>query len=99
MGWGMSPERDDPAVPGGVTRAGTGIGMQNVRERMRVLYGDLAAVEMVSRPGRGTKVTLLMPVLDSGAENWTLAAAEAARAALGTASSFVEDAVRAMTRG
>ena len=98
-GVGMAPERDDPAVPGGVTRAGTGIGMQNVRERMRVLYGELAAVEMTSRPGRGTKVTLLMPVMDSSAENWTLAAAEAAKAALGTASHFVEDAVRAMTRG
>jgi hypothetical protein len=39
-----------------------------------------------------------MPVLDSGAENWTQAATEAAKAALGTASHLVEDAVRAVTR-
>jgi two-component system LytT family sensor kinase len=97
-GVGMAPERNNPSAVSGLVRPGTGIGMRNVRERMRVLYGELAEVEMVSRPGRGTKVTLLMPVLDSGAENWTQAAAEAAKAALGTASHLVEDAVRAMTR-
>lgn len=52
-----------------VPRAG-GIGMRNVRERMQVLYGAQAEVEVVSRPGRGTKVTLIMPVLDAGAEPW-----------------------------
>jgi hypothetical protein len=41
----------------------------------------------------------LMPVLEAGAENWTQVAADAAKAALGTASHLVEDAVRAMTRG
>ncbi len=55
-----------PVVPAGAQhgagRAGTGIGMRNVRERMQVLYGEEAQVEMVSRPGRGTKVRLLMPL-------------------------------------
>jgi two-component system LytT family sensor kinase len=50
--------------------SGTGIGMRNVRERMEVLYGSQAEVEIVSRPGRGTKVTLVMPVLESGATPW-----------------------------
>jgi two-component system, LytTR family, sensor kinase len=49
---------------------GNGIGMRNVRERMAVLYGNQAEVEMVSRPGRGTKVTLIMPVLEAGAAPW-----------------------------
>jgi two-component system LytT family sensor kinase len=49
---------------------GNGIGMRNVRERMEVLYGSQAEVEVVSRPGRGTKVTLVMPVLESGAAPW-----------------------------
>jgi two-component system LytT family sensor kinase len=49
---------------------GTGIGMRNVRERMEVLYGNQAQVEIVSRPGRGTKVTLVMPVLEAGAAPW-----------------------------
>src|ERR1035441_597373 len=47
-----------------------GIGMRNVRERMEVLYGSQAEVEIVSRPGRGTKVTLVMPVLEAGAAPW-----------------------------
>ena len=44
--------------------------MRNVRERMEVMYGNAAEVEMVSRPGRGTKVTLVMPVVESGAAPW-----------------------------
>ena len=47
-----------------------GIGMRNVRERMEVMYGPAAEVEMVSRPGRGTKVTLVLPVIEPGAAPW-----------------------------
>ncbi len=49
---------------------GNGIGMRNVRERMAVLYGNQAEVEIISRPGRGAKVTLIMPVLEAGAAPW-----------------------------
>jgi two-component system LytT family sensor kinase len=56
----------EPVVPDGAqhsaSRAGTGIGIRNVRERMQVLYGEEAQVEMVSRPGRGTRIRLLMPL-------------------------------------
>ena len=69
-GVGMAPERNDASPVSGLVRPGTGIGVRNVRERMEVLYGSLATVEINSRPGRGTKVTLLMPVLDAGAEAW-----------------------------
>jgi two-component system, LytTR family, sensor kinase len=96
-GVGMDPERDLAAV-NQVGRRGTGIGIKNVRDRMAVLYGELGKVDIVSRPGRGTKVMLLMPVLEAGAEDWTQAAAHAAREAFGTASHMVEDAVRALTR-
>jgi two-component system LytT family sensor kinase len=65
-----------------------------VRERMQVLYGDLATVEINSRPGRGTKVTLLMPILDAEAEAWSPISAAAGQAI----THMVEDAVRAMTR-
>lgn len=54
------------AIPG----TGTGIGMRNVRERMEVLYGNQAEVLIVSRPGRGTKVRLVMPILQAGAAPW-----------------------------
>jgi len=69
-GVGMAPERDAAATGGGLVRPGTGIGMRNVRERMEVLYGHEAEVSMESRPGRGTKVVLVMPILDSGAGPW-----------------------------
>jgi two-component system LytT family sensor kinase len=50
--------------------SGNGIGMRNVRERMEVLYGNQAEVDIVSRPGRGTRVRLVMPVLEAGAAPW-----------------------------
>ena len=37
---------------------------------MQVLYGDTAEVEMESRPGRGTKVRLLMPVIEGSGGGW-----------------------------
>jgi two-component system LytT family sensor kinase len=61
-GVGVEPGRDIPAPMSGLVREGTGIGMKNVRERMEVLYGDQATVEMVSRPGRGTRVRLTLPL-------------------------------------
>jgi two-component system LytT family sensor kinase len=93
-GVGIAPERNEPSSTSGLVRSGTGIGVRNVRERMQVLYGDLASVEINSRPGRGTKVTLLMPVLDAGAEAWGPIGGAAGLAI----THLVEDAVRAMTR-
>ncbi len=93
-GVGMAPEVEGASPVSGLVRPGAGIGMRNVRERMAVLYGSTASVEIVSRPGRGTKVTLRMPIVESAAESW----AQAGRDALGAASHLVDDAVRAMTR-
>jgi two-component system LytT family sensor kinase len=72
IGMEIDPENEPDSGPSEFLRAadGNGIGMRNVRERMEVLYGDKAEVEIVSRPGRGTKVTLIMPVLDAGAAPW-----------------------------
>jgi two-component system LytT family sensor kinase len=72
---GIGMEADDSAgvlseISWNGSANGTGIGMRNVRERMEVLYGSKAEVEIVSRPGRGTKVTLIMPVLEAGAAPW-----------------------------
>jgi two-component system LytT family sensor kinase len=93
-GVGMAPELDNASPVSGLVRPGTGIGVRNVRERMEVLYGDLATVEINSRPGRGTKVTLLMPILDAEAEAWGPIGGAAGEAI----SHLVQDAVRAMTR-
>src|SRR6185312_7299168 len=48
-GVGMEPE-----VPSRGAGDGHGIGLANVRERMRVLYGDAARLEITSRRGEGT---------------------------------------------
>jgi two-component system LytT family sensor kinase len=61
-GVGVEPGGETRAPVSGLVREGSGIGMRNVRERMQVLYGEEAQVEMESRPGRGTKVRLLMPL-------------------------------------
>jgi two-component system, LytTR family, sensor kinase len=92
-GIGVDMEREGGlslAASGAGDRAG-GIGMRNVRERMEVMYGSRAEVEMVSRPGRGTKVTLVLPQLEPGEAPWgPLGEALQARWA---------DVSRAMTRG
>ncbi len=61
-GVGVEPGRSVTEPMSGLVREGSGIGLRNVRERMHVLYGDDATVEMVSRPGRGTRVRLSVPV-------------------------------------
>ncbi len=60
-GVGIAPDR--AVEPGALASDGTGIGMRNVRERIQVLYGGRGEVEVISRPGRGTRIRLLLPVL------------------------------------
>ena len=43
-------------------RAGAGIGMKNVQERLEVLYGNQATFTVDSSPGRGTRVFIELPV-------------------------------------
>ncbi len=87
-GVGMSIERNSDSGAESLVRQGAGIGMKNVRERMEVQYGPLASVEVNSRPGRGTKVTLRMPVLE--ARTWT----ESGRQVLEAAVNAVDDVMR-----
>jgi len=93
-GVGMDPDWDFASPVSGIVRSGSGVGIRNVRERMAVLYGNLAHVEINSRPGRGTKVTLRMPILSDGAEAWGPVGDAA-----GHAIRLVGEAVRAVTRG
>jgi two-component system LytT family sensor kinase len=46
---------------------GTGIGMANVAERLKVLYGDTAKMTIDSHGGKGTLVRLRLPILQEGA--------------------------------
>jgi two-component system LytT family sensor kinase len=45
---------------------GTGIGMANVAERLKVLYGDTARMSVDSDEGKGTLVRLRLPILEDG---------------------------------
>jgi two-component system, LytTR family, sensor kinase len=44
---------------------GSGIGMSNVAERLKVLYGNSAHMSVSSRDGIGTLITLELPLVDS----------------------------------
>ena len=57
-GVGIAPGRSHSS---GVLHQGTGIGMNNVRERLDVLFGDAASFDVTSRPGRGTHIVMEMP--------------------------------------
>ena len=84
-GVGLEPGGPIIAPVSGLVREGAGIGMRNVRERIHVLYGDEASVDIVSRPGRGTRVSLRMPLAtrEEGDEILTMLA-ETVRQSLNT---------------
>lgn len=62
-GVGIAPENNAVSPVSGLVRPGTGIGMRNVRERLEVLFGSAANVQVESRPGRGTRVSIEMPLM------------------------------------
>jgi two-component system, LytTR family, sensor kinase len=60
-------EDDGVGMPatGASASSGTGIGMQNVIERLQVVYGDAAQLSVSSERNRGTLVRLVLPVLQA----------------------------------
>jgi two-component system, LytTR family, sensor kinase len=50
---------------------GSGIGMANVAERLKVLYGDTAKMMIDSRQGGGTQIRLRLPILPNPEELMT----------------------------
>src|SRR5580765_6604146 len=69
-GVGMAgPQSPAPANDG----SGTGIGMANVAERLKVLYGDAAKMMIESRDGVGTQIRLRLPILPNSDELITAA--------------------------
>jgi two-component system LytT family sensor kinase len=61
-GVGMDPERLRAILAGaGVARPGAGIGLANVDERMRRVYGDDYGLVIETAPGAGMKVSLRVP--------------------------------------
>ena len=56
-GLGMAPERLDSALGGG-------IGLSNVNERLKVIYGPAYQLQLWSRPGEGTSARIEIPELE-----------------------------------
>ncbi len=68
-GSGMTEEKVE-AILNGETSAnskGTGVGLQNVRERIGLVFGKPYGVYMESEPDEGTKVTLQIPAISYAA--------------------------------
>lgn len=59
---GMGMDKDQPTGSSHPDR--TGIGMSNVAERLKVLYGDVAEMTINSEYGIGTLITLELPLID-----------------------------------
>jgi two-component system LytT family sensor kinase len=70
VGMGAAQLFDQPDGLGG-----SGIGMANVAERLKVLYGDTAKMIIDSREGSGTSIRLRLPVLPNPEELLTTTAA------------------------
>lgn len=63
-GSGMSQEPLAQCLKG-PTKTG-GYGIWNVQQRIMMLYGDNYGVHIKSTPGEGTKVTILLPIIEQG---------------------------------
>jgi len=57
-GAGMTSEQIDRILSEGGT-TGSGVGLVNIRKRLKVLYGTQLMIE--SNVGKGTKITLILP--------------------------------------
>jgi len=60
VGMGSANQLERPSGLGG-----TGIGMANVAERLKVLYGDTAKMTIDSQQGKGTLIRLRFPALEN----------------------------------
>ena len=56
-----------PALEGNELPAGTGVGLANTRERLRVLYGRRQSFEIRNRPEGGLAITVTLPFETGGA--------------------------------
>ncbi len=59
---------------GKAATAGTGIGLNNIRERLKLLYGNKAALTVAENPPGGTKVTITVPYVAQAGDDATMPA-------------------------
>lgn len=63
-GPGIQPELLAKINSGTFQPRGFGIGLKNIRDRFRLIYGEEAGITVESPPGEGTRVTVWMPRRD-----------------------------------
>jgi two-component system sensor histidine kinase YesM len=51
---------------GEVKPQGSGVGLRNIDERIRLLFGEIYGLDILSRRGEGTRVRLRMPIREGG---------------------------------
>ena len=61
-GVGMTPEQSRTILSAGAPRDRHGYGVKNIHERIRIAYGDSFGLTYQSTLGKGTTVTLRVPV-------------------------------------
>lgn len=57
---------------GKAATAGTGIGLNNIRERLQLLYGRKATLTVAENPPGGTKVTITVPYVAQAGDDATM---------------------------
>jgi len=62
-GPGMTETFLEQLSRGEVKPKGTGIGLSNIDDRIKMLYGDEYGINIESKSGQGTKVTLILPYI------------------------------------
>ena len=63
----LSVYNDGPSLPRDELIAASGIGVQNTRTRLHMLYGDEARFELRDHPPRGVLARLTMPFTNPSA--------------------------------
>ncbi len=60
-GPGMDPQQLERIRRGEAPTRGSGIGLRNIDERLRMLFGEAYGLSLESRPGEGLEVAVLIP--------------------------------------
>ncbi|NPV70585.1 MAG: sensor histidine kinase [Firmicutes bacterium] len=62
-GVGMTPDRRDSLLVGPPCHSdsGAGIGLRNVNDRLKSMFGESCGLKVESQPGRGTTISLMIP--------------------------------------
>jgi len=61
-GVGMSTKRLQEVVTGSIDQRDSGVGLQNIHERLEHLYGERYHIDIRSSPNKGTRVELELPL-------------------------------------